>query len=81
MQNTNESIHGHQVMEMMAESDKAFSKQALKVAIASQFGEDARFHTCTSNDLTSEDLIDFLASKGKFIESAEGLSMAKEHIC
>lgn len=81
MENTNESIHGHQVMEMMATSNKAFIKSALIEEIASKFGTDARFHTCMDSDLTADDLIDFLSAKGKLVESAEGLSMTKEHIC
>ena len=77
----NESIHGHQVMEMMAESQQTYNKQSLKLAIATKFGENARFHTCMGNDLTSVDLIEFLAAKGKFIESAEGIKMPEEHLC
>ena len=76
-----ESIHGHQVMEMMATAEKSYSKQSLKSEIATKFGENARFHTCMGSDLTAEDLIEFLASKGKFIESDEGISMPEEHLC
>jgi len=77
----NESIHGHQVMEMMAQSEKTYTKQALKSEIALKFGDDARFHTCMGSDLTADDLIEFLATKGKFVESAEGISMPEEHLC
>jgi len=76
-----ESIHGHQVMEMMATSEKTYTKLALKAEIATKFGENARFHTCMGSDLTADDLIDFLSSKGKFIESEEGVSMPEEHLC
>ncbi|MDA7746966.1 YecH family protein [Psychromonas sp.] len=77
----NESIHGHQVMEMMAESTKNYTKQALKAEIAVKFGDNARFHTCMGSDLTADDLIEFLASKGKFVESSEGFSMPADHLC
>ncbi|PKG39453.1 YecH family metal-binding protein [Psychromonas sp. Urea-02u-13] len=76
-----ESIHGHQVMEMMAKSAKNYSKASLKSDIADQYGADARFHTCMGSDLTADDLIDFLASKGKFVESEQGISMPQEHLC
>jgi probable metal-binding protein len=76
-----ESIHGHKVMEMMATSEKSYSKQALKLEIATQFGEEARFHTCMGSDLTADDLIEFLASKGKFVESEEGISMPEDNLC
>ena len=76
-----QSIHGHQVMEMMTESKKTYSKQALQTEIANQFGKDARFHTCMDSDLTATQLIVLLTSKGKFVESADGISMSKEHGC
>ncbi len=77
----NQSIHGHQVMEMMAESKKTYTKQTLKAEIANIFGENAHFHTCMGSDLSAEQLIEFLASKGKFIESAEGIKMPEDHLC
>ncbi len=76
-----ESIHGHQVMEMMAAAAKSYSKSELKAEIANKFGKDARFHTCMGSNLTADDLIEFLASKGKFVESEEGVSMPQEHLC
>ena len=57
-----ESIHGHQVMEMMATAEKSYSKAELKSEIANKFGADARFHTCMGSDMTADDLIEFLAS-------------------
>ncbi|MGB5444705.1 MAG: YecH family metal-binding protein [Psychromonas sp.] len=76
-----ESIHGHQVMQMMATSGKTYTKAELHAQIACTFGEDARFHTCMDSDMSSTDLIDFLTSKGKFIESAQGISLPQENIC
>ena len=66
---------------MMAKSAKTYSKLDLKVAIAAKFGENARFHTCMHNDLTADALIDFLAAKGKFIESEEGIRMPENNLC
>jgi len=76
-----ESIHGHQVMEMMATAEKSYSKVELKSEIANKFGVDARFHTCMGSDLSADDLIEFLASKGKFVESEEGVRLPQEHLC
>lgn len=76
-----ESIHGHQVMEMMAVSGKNYSKVELKSEIAKKFGEDARFHTCMDSNLSADKLIRFLVSKGKFIESEQGVSMPQGNPC
>ena len=77
----NESIHGHQVMEMMMQSDKVLGKAALIAEIAIKFGEETRFHTCSASDLSADELIQFFSSKGKVVETSEGISMAQSHHC
>lgn len=76
-----ESIHGQKVMQMMAGSAKQYTKQALKTEMANEFGEETRFHTCHDSDLSADDLIDYLANKGKFILSEQGMSMPSEGVC
>lgn len=76
-----ESIHGHQVMQMMLESEQGFTRDTLKAAMAARFGEGARFHTCSAQDMDADALIDFLAARGKFVESEGGFNTAKEKIC
>jgi probable metal-binding protein len=76
-----ESIHGHQVMDMMARSGENYSKVALISEIATKFGENSCFHTCTNSDLSAHDLIELLTLKGKFVESEQGISMPKDQIC
>ena len=76
-----ESIHGHQVMEMMAASAKTYNRSDLLAEIAAKFGDDARFHTCMHSDLTADALLDFLAAKGKFVESEAGIHMPENNLC
>jgi len=75
------SIHGHDVMHMMLESDQQFTTESLKAAIAARFGEDARFHTCSAQDMDASELIGFLASKGKFTPAAGGFNTQENKIC
>ena len=49
--------------------------------ILARFGPDARFHTCSAADMTVDQLIDFLAQRGKFIEDGDGFSTAADRIC
>ncbi|WP_160060967.1 YecH family metal-binding protein [Psychromonas sp. L1A2] len=77
----NQSIHGHQVIEILEKSEKAYTKKTLKTMISKTFGDSARFHTCMSSDLTADQLINFLAAKGKIFESTEGISMPKDFLC
>ncbi|MCR6552857.1 YecH family protein, partial [Aeromonas sp. CPF2-S1] len=46
-----QSIHGHEVMEMMLEQESPFTRASLRAAIASRFGAEARFHTCSASEM------------------------------
>ncbi len=76
-----ESIHGHEVMRMMIENEQNFTRETLLSAITDRFGDDARFHTCSAEDMTPDELIDFLGQKGKFIESPAGFNTSADQIC
>ncbi|WP_392560527.1 YecH family metal-binding protein [Orbus mooreae] len=62
------SIHGHEVLDMM--KNHHYTEESLLVAINQKFGENATFHTCSKQGMTAQELIKFLAHKGKF-KSAE----------
>jgi probable metal-binding protein len=66
-----ESVHGHEVLRMMIEADRAFTRESLQVEIAERFGGDARFHVCSSQDLGAGELIEFLETRRK-LRSVEG---------
>ncbi|ABV37488.1 conserved hypothetical protein [Shewanella sediminis HAW-EB3] len=75
------SVHGHQVMELMLTLGKAISKEDLKLLMHEKFGENACYHTCSANEMTAEELIAFLEKKGKFTESEQGIETAADRIC
>ncbi len=76
-----ESIHGHEVMELMLSSGKAFTKESLEKALHEKFGKDARYHTCSAQQMTAAEIIDFLNSRGKFISSPGGFQTDPSKIC
>lgn len=77
-----ESIHGHEVLEMMLETPGGFaSEAALVAAIGARFGLDARFHTCSAEGMDAAALVSFLAARGKFVPGGAGFSTAPEKIC
>jgi probable metal-binding protein len=76
-----DSVHGHEVMHFMLENEGGFSKESLKEAIIARFGADTRFHTCSAQGMTAEQLIDFLAAKEKFVETGSGFNTQAEKIC
>ena len=72
-----DSIHGHEVLNMMIESGEQYTHASLEAAIKARFGEQARFHTCSAEGMTAGEL----AAKGKFIPSEEGFSTDQSKIC
>jgi probable metal-binding protein len=75
------TIHGHEVMHFMLEQGGSFTRESLLEAVAGRFGADARFFTCSADDMTAEQLIDFLAAKGKFVEQENGFNTQPTRIC
>ncbi|MEG0009251.1 YecH family metal-binding protein [Aeromonas lusitana] len=76
-----QSIHGHEVMEMMLTQGGQFTRASLKQAIDERFGSEARFHTCSASEMDAEALIELLAKRGKFIESEHGFQTRADKIC
>ncbi len=62
--------HGHEVLHMMA-GNSYTTKQELINAIISRFGEDERFYTCSAENLTAAELVDFLEERGKFMPASD----------
>jgi len=76
-----ESIHGHEVMRKMIESGKVYSQDALRRSIIDWFGSSARFHTCSAENMTSDELIAFLAERRKFFSEEGGFRVNEAEIC
>jgi probable metal-binding protein len=60
-----ELIHAHEVMHMMLDSGKSYTRESFKADLAEKFGADARFHSCSVNNMSAGDLLEFLAERGK----------------
>jgi probable metal-binding protein len=76
-----EQIHGHEVMEMMLQTRKIYTRPTLLADIVARFGPEARFFTCSAENLTPGGLIDFLEAKGKFLASEEGFQTSANLKC
>jgi len=76
-----ESIHGHEVMHMMMESGAAYTVASLREAIEARFGPTTRFHTCSAENMTAEELVAFLAARGKFVPVGEGFTTGPDRMC
>ena len=74
-------VHGHDVMRMMLDNGQSYTKDTLRTAIVDRFGEATRFHTCSAENMTASELVDFLAQRGKFVEVSGGFTTAADKIC
>ena len=74
-------IHGHEVIAMMMTATAPYTRDSLRAAIERQFGASARFYTCSAAGMTPDQLIDFLAERGKFIPHAAGLTIDPSRVC
>ena len=75
------SIHGHEVLQMMLASGECWTAASLEAAIHRRFGAEARFHTCSAENLSAAELVAFFEKKGKFIAKEEGFTTAENKIC
>lgn len=76
-----DSIHGHEVLNMMIASGQQYSFESLEAAIRARFGEQARFHTCSAENMSAGELVVFLYKKGKFIPLESGFTTEESKIC
>lgn len=76
-----EAIHGHEVIEMIVCSGKAYTRETLRADIVGRFGAAARFYTCSAEDMTADELIAFLEARGKFRDAGSGFTIDREQVC
>jgi len=64
-------IHGHEVLKMMLKSPGSYTRAGLTEEIIRTFGAEARFCTCSAENMSATELVDFLQAKGKFVSTEE----------
>ena len=74
-------VHGHDVMRMMLDDGQSYTKDTLRTAIVARFGAETRFHTCSAENMTATELVEFLAQWGKFIATGIGFTTDADKIC
>jgi len=76
-----ESIHGHDVIDMIQRAERTFTRAELVTAIEAEYGTAARFHTCSAEGMTAEALVEFLSTRGKFLGNDSALSIDPSKVC
>jgi len=74
-------IHGHEVLEMMFGNSYSSQEELIR-EINARFGADARFYTCSAENMDARELVEFLRAKGKFMPSTiSGFTADKSKMC
>lgn len=68
-------------MDMIGEAQRPFSKDELLAAIGTKFGEAARFHTCSAENMTGGELVEFLIGRGKLAGGDQALRLEAGRAC
>ena len=71
----------HEVLRMLIEADRAFMRDSLQQEMAERFGENAGFHTCSSQDMRAGELIEFLETRYKSRSVEGGRRVDWNRIC
>jgi probable metal-binding protein len=71
--------HGHEVLAMM--QGHSYTEKSLLDAIIEKFGAEERFYTCSAENLTARELIDFLKDHGKFKPKNGGFTADASKVC
>ena len=74
-------IHGHEVLNMMLAAGKLYTKDSLVKEIVGRFGAEARFYTCSAENMTAEELVTFLDSRGKLVHRKNGFQTSAAVMC
>ncbi|CED72591.1 YecH family metal-binding protein [Aliivibrio wodanis] len=76
-----QDIHGHVVLNMLLDTNVPLSYLALEEKIEAEFGSEVCFHTCSQQNLSLSELLEFLLSKRKIVEIESGLIANPDRIC
>ena len=78
---TTQNVHGHEILRLVHTAPTAFTRATLAQEAARRYGPDARFCTCSVQDMTLSQLVDFLVSRGKLIEAGGQLRADISQMC
>ncbi len=79
--NNTENIHGHEVLRLVHEAAIPPTRAEIETELTRRYGAEARFCTCSAADMTRDELLGFLLSRGKLVEHQGRLATDPSRIC
>ncbi len=78
---TDTTVHGHDVLNYLVAAGGTVNRAALVSWATEAHGPDARYHTCSRNGMSLDELLGFLESRGKLALAGETLQVFPEKMC
>lgn len=75
------NIHGHEIIELVKRNPDGLNMAQLTEAVAKQFGGMPRFYTCQAENLTLDELLEFLHAGHKIRISGDSVYPGKSPAC
>ena len=78
---TDNLTHAHEILHLLQAAPRAPSHSELQLQVESRFGTGVLFTNCTGRSFTFDQMIAFLASRGKIVISPDGITVCQKEIC
>ncbi len=76
-----QNIHGHAIIHMVHDAPRPFTRDGLRAEVLRRFGAEARFCTCSSSDMSFDELLVFLLLRGKLVEQGGLIAADISQLC
>ncbi|MFG0248809.1 MAG: YecH family metal-binding protein [Phycisphaeraceae bacterium JB051] len=64
-----QQVHGHEVMQMIADANEPITESQLKEQIEAIYGPNPTFFACAIQDVDLQGILTFLKARGKVVET------------
>lgn len=68
-------------MQRIMAAGRPMSRTEILADIENAFGADARFHTCSAEGMTADELIDFISARSKLVGPEDAMTIDRSQVC
>jgi probable metal-binding protein len=81
MSSVETEVHAHEVIDLIRQASPALTPEGVIRAVNERFGPAARFHTCSLQGMTVEQVVQFLLQRGKVVLHEGTLMVQEANVC
>ena len=75
-------IHAHEILKLIGNNERAYTKQSLQETVNGTFGEEALFTNCSGSAFNFDEVFQFFIDRSKVnVHDDETISLQKHNIC